>query len=621
MLQFIRDKKQGLLAKIVVAIIAIPFALFGVESFISASGANDAASVNGDPVSISELTRAMQVRKNNILAQMGENADPAALTDDLIRGPVLEMLIQQTLMRQTSADLGIAVSDATLDANIVNTETFQVEGKFSAERYRAVLSSNGLSPVGFKQLLQDDLQMRQLMDGITRSSFISAQELNLAARYVGETRSIDYVTLPLVDALEKATVSEDAIKAYYDENTNEFMTQESVELEYILVSRADFSPEVSDDDIRAEYQRQIDNMQAGLSRGAAHIMLELGSRDEDQAIAELESIKAELLAGADFAELAKKYSEDTFSAQEGGDIGDTTGDVFPAEFETALASLELNEVSDPVVSEGTVHLIKLVRLEELPKPSFEEKYDTIKRDLAVVEAEPLYIEALDKLADMSFNSVGLKDAADELGLTLSRSDKVTRKGAGGIFENEKLLTAAFSDELINQGHNSQVIEISADQSVVVRVAQHFEPEQLPFADVSSAIAARLKNQVANQTLQANANSLIERMKAGEPFTGISSAMGLELNSLANIDRRGGDQPRIVQAAFAMPVNGVGYQMVSLGMQGLAVIRVSDVTPGDMSTLDEQELAALRNMLAEAAASADLAAYQASLRDNADVKLL
>ncbi len=184
-----------------------------------------------------------------------------------------------------------------------------------------------------------------------------------------------------------------------------------------------------------------------------------------------------------------------------------------------------------------------------------------------------------------------------------------------------MLTAAFSDELINQGHNSQVIEISSDQSVVVRVAQHFEPEQLPFADVSSAIAARLKNQVANQTLQANANSLIERMQAGEPFTGISSAMGLELISLANIDRRGGDQPRIVQAAFAMPVNGVGYQMVSLGMQGLAVIRVSDVTPGDMSTLDEQELAALRNMLAEAAASADLAAYQASLRDNADVKLL
>lgn len=621
MLQFFRENMQGTMAKIIIAIIIVPFALFGVESFISNSGANDAASVNGEPVTISELTRAMQVRKNNILAQMGENADPAALTDDIIRGPVLNMLIEQELLRQAAAEMGVAVGENALDMNIVNTESFQVEGKFSAERYRSLLASNGLSPVGYKNMLREDLEMRQLIDGITNTSFVSSEELAVAARYVGETRTIEYVTLPMAEAIENVSVSDEEVATFYNENADKFQTQESVVLDYILVNRDDFSPDISDEDVRAEYQRQIDKMESGVSRGAAHIMLEIGDRSEADAIASLNEIKAKIDAGADFAEMAAQYSEDSFSAQQGGDIGDTTGDIFPEEFENTLAMLDIDQVSQPVVVDGTAHLIKLVRLQELEKPTFEEKYDEIKSQLAIVEAEPRYIATLDQLADMSFNSVGLQDTAEELKLSLSRSDKITQAGAGGIFENKKLLTAAFSDELVNQGHNSEVIEISATQSVVIRVAEHFPPMPRALEEVAASIKSRIANQKATQNLETRAQSMITSLKEGQSFATLANEFGLNVELLDNVDRRGATQPRIVNAAFSLAVDDVGFETVSMGMQGLAVLRVSNVIAGDIATMTEQDVNGLRGLLQQSSANADFSSYQASLRSNANVKLL
>ncbi len=618
MLQFFRDSMQGTAAKVIVGIIVIPFALFGIESLVFSSGADNAAKVNGEGIAVQELARAMSAQRSRMLSQMGENADPTTINDDMIRGPVLEQLVQQEILRQTAADFGLAVGDDILDRDIVNTETFQIDGVFSPDMYRSVLTSNGLTPLGYKQLLRGDLELRQLVDGITNSSFISPEELALAARFVGETRTVHYVTLPLAPVLENTVVSEEQIQSYYADNAARFMTEESVELEYVLLNRADFNVDISEEDIAAEYQREIDNMQASVSRGAAHIMLELGDRSESEAIEILNGIKSELDAGGDFATLAAQYSEDSFSAEQGGDIGDTTGDVFPEAFEDALAALQLDQVSAPVVTEGAVHLIKLIRLEEQEKPSLAERRDDIVTQLTAVKAEPLYIAALEQLADMSFNSVGLQDTAEELSLPLQMSSVVPRSGGSGIFADAKVLKAAFSAELIEQGLNSEVIELSADQSVVLRVAQHLPPEQRPLEQVAQEISQQLRNQSARDALQASANDMVDALRAGGDMTALATAVGLEVTALENINRRDNRAPRIVPAAFGLSVDGEAYDSVSMGYQGLAVIAVSNVVPGSIDALSDAERQGLRGMLQQAAAGAEMNAFQASLRANADV---
>lgn len=619
MLQFFRDSMQGTAAKVIVGIIVVPFALFGIESLVFSSGADEAAKVNGEGIAVQELARAMSVQRNRMLSQMGENADPTAISDDMIRGPVLESLVQQEIMRQTAKDFGLAVGDDILDRDIVSTEAFQIDGVFSPELYRSVLTSNGLTPLAYKQLLSGDLVLRQLVDGVSNSSFISPEELALAARFVGETRSISYVTLPLAPVLAATTVGEEQIQAYYQDNASRFMTEESVELEYVMLNRADFNAEVSEEDIAAEYQREIDNMQAMESRGAAHIMLELTDRSEAEAIAQLEQIKAELEAGADFAALAAKYSEDTFSAEQGGDIGDTTGDVFPEAFEQALASLQLNEVSGPVVTDGAVHLIKLIRLAQQEKPTLAERRDDILAQLKAVKAEPLYIQALEQLADMSFNSVGLQDTAKELSLELQTSGVVPRSGGQGLFAEAKVLKAAFSPELIEQGLNSEVLEINADQSVVLRVAKHLPPEQRPLEQVAQDIAQTLRNQLARETLQASANDMLAALGNGANLSELAANAGVEVVSLENINRRDNRAPRVVPAAFGLNVvDTVAYDSVSLGYQGLAVMAVSNVVPGSLEALSDVERQGLQSMLQQAAAGAELNAFQASLRANADV---
>lgn len=618
MLQFFRDSMQGTAAKVIVGIIVVPFALFGIESLVFSSGADNAAKVNGEGIAVQELARAMSAQRNRMLSQMGENADPTTISDDMIRGPVLEQLVQQEILRQTAAEFGLAVGDDILDRDIVNTETFQIDGVFSPDMYRSVLTSNGLTPLGYKQLLRGDLELRQLVDGISNSSFISPEELALAARFVGETRTVRYVTLPLAPVLESTVVSEEQIQNYYTDNAARFMTEESVELEYVLLNRADFNVDISEEDIAAEYQREIDNMQASISRGAAHIMLELGDRSEAEAIEILNGVKSELDAGGDFAALAAQYSEDSFSAEQGGDIGDTTGDVFPEAFEDALAALQQNEVSTPVVTEGAVHLIKLIRLEEQEKPSLAERRDDIIAQLTVVKAEPLYIAALDQLADMSFNSVGLQDTAEELSLPLQTSGVVPRSGGSGIFADAKVLKAAFSAELVEQGLNSEVIELSADQSVVLRVAKHLPPEQRPLEQVAQEISQQLRNQSARDALQASANGMIESLRAGGDMAALASDAGLQVTALENINRRDNRAPRIVPAAFGLSVDGVAYDSVSMGYQGLAVIAVSDVVAGSLEALSDAERQGLRGMLQQAAAGAEMNAFQASLRANADV---
>lgn len=618
MLQFFRDSMQGTAAKVIVGIIVVPFALFGIESLVFSSGADDAAKVNGEGIAIQELARAMSVQRNRMLSQMGENADPTSISDDMIRAPVLESLISQEIMRQTAANVGMSVGDDILDRNIVETEAFQLDGVFSPDLYRSVLTSNGLTPLGYKNLLRADLELRQLVDGISQSSFISPEELALAARFVGETRTVRYVILPLAPVLAGTEVTEEEIQAYYADNGSRFMTEEQVQLEYVLLNRSDFDVAISEEDIAAEYQRELDNMAASVTRGAAHIMLDLSDRSESAAIEQLQKIKQELADGSDFAALAAKYSEDDFSASQGGDLGDTTGDIFPEAFEQALATLQLNEVSDPVVTEGAVHLIKLVRLEEQSKPTLAERRADIVAQLTAVRAEPLYIAALEQLADMSFNSVGLADTAEELSLPLQTSEAISRRGGEGIFANEKLLNVAFSEELIEQGLNSEVIELSPEQSVVVRVTKHIPSAQRPLEEVATEISQTLRTMNAQASLQASADELLDALRSGESLAVLAEGKSLKVETLEGINRRDNSAPRIVPAAFALKVSGEGFGSVPMGYQGTAVMVVSDVVPGTLASLSEQEQQALRDLLQQATAGAELNAYQASLRANASV---
>lgn len=528
MLQSMRDNLKGTAAIIVAGFFGFIMVIGGIDFFTGASGgsADAVAEVNGEKITNLDLARAIQNRRSLILSQYGENVPADLLTDEQLREPVLQQLVNGSVMRQAALDSGMAISVAELDKEMVQIPGFQVGGQFDPQVYRDALRRMGYSPASFRQVLESDLVLQQYTDSVIGSAFTTLTDAERVVALSMEERDFDYTILPVQGLLEETVVGDGEVEQYYNDNQAEFQRPEQVVIEYIELNPELFAGnvDVSETDVRAQYDQEVEGFQASTRRHAAHILLEEGSEGK---VAE---VQAKLDAGEDFAELAKTYSDDPGSREEGGDLGFTSGDIFPQEFEQALAALEVGQVSDPVTTDSGTHFIKLLEIEEAEVPDFEERKPAITAQLRNAEAEREFVDALGRLADLAYNTGDLAGPAEELGVQLQTTGPFGREGGSGIAANSKVTAAAFAPEVMLDGNTSDVLNLSENQAVVLRVIEHKPAGTYPLEEVKPQIVDQLKRDKASEQLAGRAEALENQLQAGGDFAELAEADNLTLET-------------------------------------------------------------------------------------------
>ncbi len=623
MLQSIRDNLQGTLAKVVIAIIIVPFAIFGVESLFSIGGNNAPATVNGEDIDAVALERAIAVEKRNLLSRMGDDIRPELLEDSRLRSRTLDALITQTILTQYADKVGLGVPDALLDQIIVSTPAFQENGRFSADRYRLLLANQGYTPGYFKnEVLRDEILIGQLQRAVMGSDFTTPAELARVAALAGQQRSFSWLVIPPEQVAADEGVSDAEVEAWYQANQDRFMQEARVRLAYTQLRADDFEVEVSEADIRAEYEHEL-SQAAGTRREAAHILITTDERSEEEARQLAEQLRQQLEEGAVFSELAAEFSEDIGSASNGGELGATEGDTFPAEFENALAGLEVGQVSEPVRTDAGWHLIRLLSEDEAEKPSFEERRDEIAARLAAQRAQPQLIARVERLRDLAFNSATIREPAEQLGLEVEESDWLTRNNDHPLLGRPAVMAAAFSSDVLEQGHNSDVLELAPDHYLLLRVIDQKPAEPLPLTEVKDLIANELAADKARQAARQEAEQIAAAVAADKAsLAEVGDSRAFPHGSLGPVDRSAEEPvPGLLGAAFsvARPEGDTRVEVVSLPDGRPAVIALNQVAEGKVDALGTEEQQAWRAQLSAGAGNAAFGGLLESLLKAAEVK--
>lgn len=616
MLQNIRDNSRGWIAKIIIGLIVMLMAFTGFEAIVTGVGnSQNAADVNGDKITLNELSQAAELQRRQLLQQLGRDFDASLLDERLLREAALKGLIERKLLLQGAQKADFAFSQASLDQVILQTPEFQVDGRFDAARFDQVIRQMGYGRLQFRDMLQEEMLIGQLRAGLGSSSFVTEQQARAFADLERQTR--DFASLTIKADPAAIEVADADLKTYYDEHAAEFTTPEQVVLEYVELHKDSFfdQVEVTDEDLQPLYENEIANLAE--QRHAAHILIEAGGAlNDEQAQAKLAEIKARIDAGEDFAALAKEFSQDPGSAADGGDLGYAGRGVYDLAFEDALYALQDGQVSEPVRSEFGWHLIKLVGVQAPEVPSFDSVKEKLGRDFKTQQVEQRFVEATKQLEDSAFESSDLSQPAQDLGLEVKVSEAVGREGgATGVTANRQVLQAAFSPEVLEDGNNSSTIELDPSTIVVIRVKEHKKPEQLPLEQVVDSIRAHLQQEGAAEKAKAEGEKLLADVQAG------SESEGWQVMEAATRSQDG-VEPRVLQALFRMAKpassDAPSYVGVTLNSGDYVLLRLDGVNVPEQA-LSAEELGMYRNFLASRAGQQDFAAFRKQLEAKADIE--
>jgi len=626
MLQNIRQNVQGPAIKVVVWLIVISFSIFGIESILVGGGGSGVAEVNGEEVSPQELQQAVNTQKRRLISMMGDNFDPTLLDDEVITSQALNSLIGRKLLMQSAESMDLTVSSREIGSVIGGMEQFQIEGKFSPQMFSSVLSSAGYTPAYFKETLREDIALAQLRSGLAGSEFATPLELTLNAAVDAEQRDLRYLTIPLQTFIDQQEATEEQISAYYADHQDDFRTSESVELDYIELTPDLFRQPVEESAVLEAYQLAIENTQYKTENRVSHILFEARDGEDADALQQrVAAAQAKLAAGADFGEVAAEFSDDVGSAANGGDLGFSSGDAFPKEMEEAVASLAVDEVSAPVTTEAGTHLILVSERREGSAPELEELRPQLEEQLQLAQARSELLLAVENLKDLVFNAEDLSRPASELDLLVQRSEPVARDQAQGLFASPALLGAAFSEEVLEAGHNSDVIELGEDRFVVVHVHKHNLPQLKELAEVHDEIAAIIVEQSAREMVAAEADRIVQELASGASMEQLATDTGYNWQVELGADRRNGAVPQDVLArAFEMPVPAQDQTLVDFIMApsgDAQVISLTGVNPGKLEALEQTARMSLLRQVSGQYANLVDSEFQRGLRESADISVM
>jgi peptidyl-prolyl cis-trans isomerase D len=614
MLTTIRERAQGWIAWAIVILISIPFALWGIQSYMGVGSEPVAVKVNGVELTEREVDMRYQQVRMRLREQLGAAWRPEMFDEKTMRQQVLDQMVEETLLLQVSHDMGLRASDAELRAAILTNPAFQDGGRFSRATYERMVELQGMSPPQYEEALRQRIVGTQLERAVIGSEVLTERELTEAVRLQGQQRRVSYVRLPRQDFQSEEPIPEDRLRAYYQENPEQFRTPERVKLRYLVLDAAAIggAQGVDEEALREAYEAEIERFRAPERRTVRHILVQVPANADAEAAevakARAGELRERILAGEDFAAIAREVSEDPGSAAQGGDLGTIEPGLMDPAFDQAAFSLPEDTVSEPVRSAFGYHLIEVTDIEEAALKPFEAVRDQLAEEAGRRGSEALYFDWAEQLANLTYESPdSLEPAAEALGLEIQESGWLERTGGEGIFANPRVMGAAFSDEVLRQGLNSEIIEPEHNvlQAVVLRVAEHEEASVRPFDEVRDQITASLREQRAAEAAAEAASAMVERLRGGASLA--EAAGDRPVVDAGMIGREASAVPPAVRsAAFTLPRPGEGaasYGSASLVGGDAAVVAVSAIEDGSLQGLESPAQAQERREIARTIGSA------------------
>lgn len=620
MLDEIRTVAQGWVGKVLLALIAIPFALFGIDSYLSSAGSNVAvAEVGGNNISIQEYENALKNMRNRL--QSEGKFDQAQLESPEVKSLVLNQLINRQLLTDELKRAKYAISDEQLATYVTGMPEFQKDGKFSQELYDQTLAQNQLTPTRFEAGMRADLLAQQAQDGISKLGFISNVRADETFKLTNQKRVVTVAEIKTKDFMSQVNIDAAQVKAYYDKHKDKLIEPEKVKIEFVTLSPVNFmrSVQVDDADVKKFYDENAAKFQGNEQRRASHILIGFGvsatSEQKQQAKQKAEVILAEIKKNPkSFESLAIKESQDPGSAVKGGDLGTFARGAMVKSFEEAAFSMKVNEVSNLVESEFGYHIIKVTEITG-QNSDFNSLKPQIKGDLMFQKAQEEFANQAETFSNLVYEQSGsLQPAAKTFGGEVQKSDWLNRETGAKFFKNnEKIMNLIFSTEVLKEGRNTEAVEVSPNNLISARVVEYKPAAPKNFDEVKAGIEALLKLEAASKLAIDKGESALKTLRDGKDATGI------EWISEVTVDRRnaqGLTDLAMNQVFKTNAANLPAYSGLADNKQGyllVKVIKVDTTLPAD----EEAEKVA-KTALNSALASEYLAAYKQSLREKAKV---
>ncbi|MEW6446028.1 MAG: SurA N-terminal domain-containing protein [Pseudomonadota bacterium] len=626
MLMNLRDRLSGWIAYTIVGLISIPFVLWGIGEYFQGGKDAPAATVNGQDISPRVFEQAYNQERQRMAQSFGGSLPPEMLEGMGIKRQVLDGLILREVLRQYAHNNGLRVSDAELAAMLRDIPAFQENGVFSQARYEQVLRMQGQNMTGFEADVRQDLVLEQIQRGIVLSAFDVQADADAFLRLREQSRTIEVYTLPAAPRRQAIKPEAAALEAYYADHKSDFRRPERVRLDMIELSvdtlAANMKP--SEEDIRRAYEDFQAQTARNERREARHILLTPKDGGDMASVRQqADELRARLLKGESFEALAKEFSQDPGSAAQGGKLGLVERGMMVEPFEQALFALKSGELSEPVQTDFGWHLIRLDRIEQAQIKPLEAVRDQMLKDAARRLAEERFHDLAEQLSTLTYEQPdSLKPAAEQLGLTVVATDWVSRERGEGVVGEPKVRAAAFSPEVLQQGRNSELVNLEGNHAVVVRVTEHEQAADQPLEVVRAEVERRVIEQELVRAMDADAAKLRAALLQPGDAQATLSALGSQRGFSGQIKRSGGEtvDPSIRRAAFSAgrPSGAPLAESVRLANGDMAVVRVTAVQDGNPETLDANERQAVMDELRQAVGMNELAAFIAHLRAKAEI---
>jgi len=538
MLSNIRNKSKGWIAYLIIGLITIPFALFGIQSYLGGSSNSIIASVDGEEILLTTYYTKLNLEQRNLQQQYGSNY--SAEIDTALRQMLIDGMIQEKLLDNYANSLELVTLDEEVRAFILANELFQVEGVFSEERYNQLLRLNSYTPLSYEESQAKLMKQEQLKRNLVHSAFLTSQQVEKIKALAGQQRYTSFIVLSTEKYMDQVSVTQNQVIEYFDTNQSSFVELPKIKVNYIELSLDDIKDqEVADEEtLRSLYDDDKEIFTNPEQRSAQHILV------EERELAE--SLLEEIQQGADFSELARIHSIDTSTKDSGGDLGYFERDIMVPEFDKVVFEMDIGELSKVVETDYGFHIIKLTEVQPENIKSFEESREQLASLHQKKAAQKKLYSLQEELGNLAYEDP-LDLVAEHLDLELEASDYFSRTSEE---YEEQFVSAAYSDLVLNEGENSDVIELGQDRFVVLNLAEQIPERQKTLDEVQTQITDILKTMEAKKIiddLAANISSALsnsENTKAealiaenelewSEP-NWISRSSGLPLNMTSMI---------------------------------------------------------------------------------------
>ena len=631
-MQEFRRFVRGPMGKVLLIAIIVPFVISGFYGYFTGGANRDVvAEVDGNNIGRSYVNaRVDQLR--NLLRQQSPDLDPSMLDAFVRPEMVLQSVINEQLVLLAGENAGMAFSETQVAREIYNSPLFMENGEFSELAFERETRRRGMTPQSYVRGLQQDLMSRQYQDGFVLSEFALPIELAEQRRLGEQRRDISFTVLDVNALAQTMALTDSELRQYYEDNADRFMQPEQFRIAFLELNAENYAAnvDVSEDDIKREYQARKaiaeQRHQGAAAQRVAHIMLEIsGNRNRDQALDLADEVLARLRAGESFAALAAEFSDDSGSANQGGDLGVLTPGTLPSELESAVAQLSSGEFSSPVESDAGVHIMTVnTERREMEWASLDEMRAEIERDLINAQAEALLFEDATLLEELVFQHNDLQQPAEDMNLSVQRTDWVSLDDLPEPLAHRQVSEALQHPDVLEEGHNSDLIELSAGRYLAVRIEDRQDASRLPFDVVEAQVREQLAMARAVERV-AQIRQQAEEMRASgndlNAFASLFEASVREERALERGQRR--PSAALVNAAFRAAGPGSSGEapvvLVELENGSLAAFNVTAITPGDESTLTASQQRTALEQLAVRYGEQQFRTVLAHLRSNAKVR--